>query len=86
LEEYDLLTEFHQNLYKVYFHQRRDKVLIELAQLIKVLDLYKILEKSATGQKWKMIEEIFERRKNDSIFVEEKGRILALKIFSFCCI
>jgi len=61
-------------------------VLIELAQLIKVLDLYKILEKSATGQKWKMIEEIFERRKNDSIFVEEKGRILALKIFSFCCI
>jgi len=33
-----------------------------------------------------MIEEIFERKKNESRFVEEMGRILALKIFSFCCI
>jgi hypothetical protein len=27
-----------------------------------------------------MIEEVFEKRKNDSRFVEEKGRILALGI------
>jgi hypothetical protein len=28
-----------------------------------------------------MIEEVFERRKNDSRFFEKKGRILALEIF-----
>jgi hypothetical protein len=28
-----------------------------------------------------MIEEVFERRKNDSRFFKEKGRILALEIF-----
>jgi hypothetical protein len=31
--------------------------------------------------KWKIIEEVFERRKNDSRFIEENGRILALGIF-----
>jgi hypothetical protein len=39
------------------------------------------LEKSATGLKWKMIEEVFGKRKNDSRFVEEKGRILPLGIY-----
>jgi len=72
LEEYGLLTEFPRNLYKVYFYQRRDKVLTKLAELIKVPNLHKILEKSATWIKWKMIEEVFERRKNDSRFVKKK--------------
>jgi hypothetical protein len=56
-------------------------MLIKLAKLIKVPNLNKILEKSVNGLKWKMIEEVFERRKNDSRFFEEKGRILALEIF-----
>jgi len=56
-------------------------VLIELAKLIKVLDLHKILEKSVTGLKWKMIEEVLKKRKNKSRFVKEMGRILALGIF-----
>jgi hypothetical protein len=72
LEKYGLLTEFPQNVYKVYFHQRRNQMLIELAKLIKVPNLNKILEKSVNGLKWKMIEEVF---------FEEKGRILALEIF-----
>jgi hypothetical protein len=33
-------------------------------------DLHKILEKSVSRLKWKMIEEVFERRKNDSRYVE----------------
>lgn len=56
-------------------------MLNELDELIKVPDLYKILEKSATSLKWKMIEELFKRRKNDSKYVEKKGRIVALGIF-----
>jgi ferritin-like metal-binding protein YciE len=47
-------------------------VLTKLAELIKVPNLHKILEKSATWIKWKMIEEVFERRKNDSRFVKKK--------------
>jgi hypothetical protein len=56
-------------------------VLAELAKLVKVPNLHKILEKSASGMKWKMIEEVFERRKNDSRFFEKKGKIVALGIF-----
>jgi hypothetical protein len=58
-----------------------DKVLIELAKLIKVPNLHKILEKNATGLKWKIIKMVFKRRKNDSRFVEEKSIILALRVF-----
>lgn len=65
LEEYGLLTEFPRNLCKVYFHQRRDEVLTELTKLIKVTYLYTILEKSANDLRWKMIKEVFKRRKND---------------------
>jgi len=82
LEEYGLLTKFPRNLYKVYFYQRHEKVLTKLAELIKVPDLHQILKKSVTSLKWKMIEEVFKRMKNDSRFVEEKGRILVLGIFS----
>ena len=81
MEEYGLLTKFPPNLYKVYFYQRRDKVLTKFAKLIKVLDFHKILEKSATSLKWKMIKEVFEWRKNDSEFVEERKKILTLGIF-----
>jgi hypothetical protein len=82
LEEYGLLTEFPRNLYEVYFYRRRDKVLTKLAGLIKVPDLHKILEKSATCLKWKMIEEVFERRKNYSRFVKKKSKTFALGIFT----
>ena len=56
-------------------------MLTEFAKLIKVPDLLKILEKSASGLKWKMIKEVFEKRKNGFIFIEEKAKILALEIF-----
>jgi hypothetical protein len=59
LVEYGLLTRFPRNLFKVYFHQRHDKVLSELAKLMNVPDLYKILDKSVSGLKWKMIEDVF---------------------------
>jgi len=48
--------------------------------LIKVLDLHKILEKSVTDLKWKIIKEVFKKRKNDSRFAKEKGMIFALRI------
>jgi len=54
------------------------KVLTELIKLIKVINLYKISNKSTSALKWKMIEEVFERRKNDSRYVEKKDKILAL--------
>jgi hypothetical protein len=47
-----------------------------LTELIKVPNLHKILEKSDNGLKCRKIEEVFEKRKNDSRFVEEKGIIL----------
>jgi hypothetical protein len=31
--------------------------------------------------KWKIIEDVFEKRKNDSRFIEENGKVLALGIF-----
>lgn len=31
--------------------------------------------------KWKIIEDVFEKRNNDSRFIEENGRVLALEIF-----
>ena len=52
-----------------------------LTESIKVPNLHKILEKSDNGLKWKMIKQVFKKRKNDSRFVEEKGIILALGIF-----
>jgi ferritin-like metal-binding protein YciE len=79
LEEYGLLSEFPRNLFEVYFYQRRDKVLTKLAELIKVPDLHKILEKSGTCLKWKMIEEVFERRKNDSRFVKKRGQNICFR-------
>jgi glutaminase len=44
LKEYGLLTEFPKNLYKLYFHQKRNKVLIDLAELIQVPDLHEIMK------------------------------------------
>lgn len=58
-------------------------MLTELVELIKVPDLYKILEKSVVSLKWKMIKEKFKSRKNESRFVEEKEKILAFRIFDF---
>ena len=54
------------------------KVLTELIKLIKVINLYKISKKSTSALKWKMIEEVLERRKNHSRYVEEKDKILTL--------
>ena len=56
-------------------------MITDLVKLIKILDLYKMSEKSTGGLKWKMIEKVFKERKNDSKFAKEKSRILALGIF-----
>jgi hypothetical protein len=55
-------------------------VLTEFAKLIKVPDHLKTLEKSANSLKWKMIKEVFGKRKNESRLIEEKAKILALEI------
>jgi len=55
-------------------------MLTELVKLIKILDLHKMSKKSIDGLKWKMIKEVFKRRKNDSKFAKEKCRMLALEI------
>jgi hypothetical protein len=49
MEEYGMLIEFHDHLYRVYFPLKDDKVIIELSKLLKVPNLTKFLEKNASG-------------------------------------
>ena len=71
LKEYGLLTEFPQNLYKAY-SIKDAKSANSIGLIDQSFKFYKILEKSATSLKWKMIKDVFESRKNDYRFVEEK--------------
>ena len=49
MEEYGMLIEFLDHLYKVSFPLKDDKVIIELSKLLKVPNLTKFLEKNASG-------------------------------------
>jgi hypothetical protein len=51
IEEYGMLMEFPNNLHKVYFPLKSDKVIPKLAKLLRVLYLGRYLEKNASGLK-----------------------------------
>jgi len=46
-----MLTEFPNQLHRVYFPLRSDKIIPELSRLLRISNLEKVLEKNATGLK-----------------------------------
>jgi len=76
MEEYGMLTEFPNDLYRVYFPLRSDKVIPELSKLLRIPNLEKSLEKKAAGLRWKMLELELEQKSGS-----EKERLIALGIF-----
>ena len=71
-----MLIEFPNDLYRVYFPLRSDKIIPELSKLLRISDLERFLEKNVAGLKWKMLE--FELEKKSGA---EKERLIALGIF-----
>jgi len=71
-----MLTEFPNNLYRIYFPLRSDKIIPELSKLLRITNLEKFLEKNATGLKWGMLEIELEKRSGS-----EKERLITLGIF-----
>jgi hypothetical protein len=76
MEEYGMLTEFPNNLYRIYSPLRSDKIIPELSKLLRISNLEKFLEKNATGLKWRMLEIKLEKKSG-----LEKERLIALGIF-----
>jgi ribosomal protein S15P/S13E len=76
MEEYGMLTEFPNNLYRIYLPLRSDKIIPELSKLLRISNLEKFLEKNATGLKWRILE--IELEKKSGL---EKERLIALGIF-----
>ena len=76
VEEYGMLIEFPNNLYRIYLPLRSDKIIPELSKLLRISNLEKFLEKNATGLKWRMLE--IELEKKSGL---EKERLIALGIF-----
>jgi len=57
-----MLTEFPNNLYRIYLPLRSDKIIPELSKLLRISNLEKFLEKNATGLKWRIIEIELEKK------------------------
>uniref|UniRef100_A0A6N2M6T6 DUF7745 domain-containing protein n=1 Tax=Salix viminalis TaxID=40686 RepID=A0A6N2M6T6_SALVM len=76
MEEYGMLTEFPNDLYRIYFPLRSDKVIPELSKLLKIPNLERALEKNVAGLRWKMLELELEQKTGS-----EKERLIALGIF-----
>ena len=76
MEEYGMLTEFPNNMYRIYLPLRSDKIIPELSKLLRISNLEKFLEKNATSLKWRMLE--IELEKKSGL---EKERLIALGIF-----
>jgi hypothetical protein len=62
MEEYGMLTEFPNNLYRSYLPLRSDKIIPELSKLLRIFNLEKFLKKNATGLKWMMLEIELEKK------------------------
>jgi hypothetical protein len=82
IEEYSVLTEFPEDAYKVYFRQRIDDTMDELAKLLGIPQLIPYREKdNSGGLRWKRLEELLIAKKTNPGAKLEKHRILALGIF-----
>ena len=64
IEEYSVLTEFPEDAYKVYFRQRIDDTMDELAKLLGIPQLIPYREKdNSGGLRWKRLEELLIAKK-----------------------
>ena len=71
-----MLTEFPNDLYKIYFPLRSNKIILELSKLLKISNLERFLKKNVAGLKWKMLEFELENKSG-----AEKKRLIVLDIF-----
>jgi hypothetical protein len=62
MEEYGILTDFPNNLYKIYFPLRFNKIIPELSKLLRISNLEKFLVKNAIDLKWTMLEIELEKK------------------------
>jgi hypothetical protein len=82
LEEYGVLTEFPEDIHKVYFHQRIEDTVEELAKLLGIQQMSLYREKNDSGGlRWKRLEELLIAKKSNPCAKLEVYRILALGIF-----
>jgi hypothetical protein len=81
MEEYRMLMEFPNHMYRVYFPLRGDNVIPELSKLLKISNLIKFLEKNASVLKWKILEAELERNKSQHRSLIERYRLVVLDIF-----
>lgn len=73
-----MLMEFLNDLYRINFPLRSNKIIPGLPKLLRIPNLEMFLEKNVVGLKWKTLEFELERRSGS-----EKERLIALDIFGF---
>jgi len=82
IEEYGVLTEFPEDIQKVYFHQKIEDTIEELAKLLGIQQMSLYREKNNyRGLRWKRLEELLIAKKSNPCAKLEVYRILALGIF-----
>ena len=82
IEEYGVLTEFPEDIHKVYFHQKMENTIEELAKLLGIHQMSLYREKNNSGGlRWKRLEELLIAKKSNHVANLEVYRILALGIF-----
>jgi len=82
IEEYGVLTEFLEDIHKVYFHQKIEDTIEELAKLLGIQQMSLYREKNNYGGlRWKRLEELLIAKKSNPCAKLEVYRILALGIF-----
>ena len=82
IEEYGVLTEFPEDIHKVYFHQKMENTIEELAKLLGIHQMSLYREKNNSGGlRWKRLEELLIPKKSNPGANLEVYRILALGIF-----
>jgi hypothetical protein len=82
IEEYGVLTEFPEDIHKVYFHQKIEDTIEELAKLLGIQQMSLYREKNNyEGLRWKRLEELLIAKKSNPCAKLEVYKILALGIF-----
>jgi hypothetical protein len=82
IEEYGVLTEFPEDIHKVYFHQKIENTVEELAKLLGIHQMSLYREKNNSGGlRWKRLEELLIAKTSNPGANLEVYRILALGIF-----
>jgi len=71
-----MLIEFLNNLYRIYFPLRSNKIIPELSKLLRISNLENVLGKNDTSLKWRILEIELEKKSGS-----EQERLIALGIF-----